>query len=642
LIMALDVAIHRGEPLAVLRTILYQRRDEIQKANGSGEYPLHAAASAGFPDDVLQLLYEAWPDAIRRPAGTARNLPLHLAAASCRAPAEGVTFLADRHPQALLHRNCYGRLPLHCAVFNRAAIDVVKALVELAPEAVSRVEDCGLTPVRVAVRTHQLDVVRYLVDRHPKSLHERLADGRGLLHDAVATGAPAALVKVLVGCAPEAVESGDGYGKLPLHFVGSQTSLESVRLLAEASPASVRAVTKSGRTPLHTAIINEAQLDVVKFLVEHSGDASLLGIADRDGCLPMHYAAKRGSLELVKILVEAFPTSIRAPDARGRRPIHVAVAGPWSLREIVEYLSAPWPESLHARDSDGNLPLHAAVAHAVPMETVRFLAEQHPEAIEHANDRGDVPLHIAVANFTPSFEIAVFLAKKSPQSVRFRGSQGRLPLHLALEKETGAAIEISCVLIDLWPASARVRDDDGRLPLHAALTRDDPSHWLVRLLLELYPDAIRVQDSDGRPPWHAALHRDVPPRGIVPLLVEQCPGALLVQDAGGKTLLHFALGKGHLPFESVQALVHHEPGALQLADHRGFLPLHVALASQRTSTLAYATCLVEACPESLQVEDHAGRTPLAVAIASAAPLDVVHFLLAAWPPALELLVRVDQ
>jgi Ankyrin repeats (3 copies) len=134
---------------------------------------------------------------------------------------------------------------------------------------------------------------------------------------------------------------------------------------------------------------------------------------------------------------------------------------------------------------------------------------------------------------------------------------------------------------------------------------------------------------------HAVLHLKEPSQRIVKHVVEKTPtSSLLKQDASGRTPLHLAIRKTSLPFELVQLIIKRGPGALRKADKCGLLPLHVALASRRTSTLKYTECLVKECAESLQVQDRAGRTPLAVASASDAPLDVVHFLLVAWPQAL--------
>lgn len=644
-------AIQRRAPLPVLRSHVEERPEAIREANMSQEYyPLHAAASLGLPKDVLQFLSDAWQDALGMPAGKSQNLPLHLAVL-WRAPAECVEFLADAYPQALLRGNSYGRLPLHCAVLSGAAIDVVRALVERSDEAaLSEVDAFGLTPVRIAVRTHQLDVLRTLVAQHPMSLHQRAANGRGPIHDAVASGAPVALLKFLVERAPASVECRDKYGELPLHLVGSHTYLEHVRILVETFPSSVRAVAaESGRTPLHAAIIHDAERDVVAFLADRSRDASLLGIQDMDGCLPLHHSAVRveWSLEIVTILVEMSPHSVRASDARGRLPVHVAAAVNWpwwEMRPTVKYLVEQCPESLQVRDGDGNLPLHAAVSHGAPRETVRFLAEQHPEAMDQKNDQGNLPLHIAVAAnredaSSSSFEVVRFLVEKSPRAVRTRGAKGRFPLHVGLEKKKdGYSAGISRLLVEQWHGSAQEPHGDGCLPLHKAVRHVDQSFDLVQLLLRLYPEASREQGPDGDLPLRAALGLKEPSQRIVRLLVEECPASsLVVQDKSGRTPLHMAISQPTVPFELVQLLVERGPGALQKADTCGSLPLHVALASPRTATLTYAKCLVEACPESLQVLDRDGRTPLAVAIASAAPLDVVHFLLAAWPPALELL-----
>ncbi|MCH9756234.1 MAG: ankyrin repeat domain-containing protein [Gammaproteobacteria bacterium] len=87
-----------------------------------------------------------------------------------------------------------------------------------------------------------------------------------------------------------------------------------------------------GSAPIHVAILN-GRLGVVKQLLEQEGMPALL---DNDGNLPLHLAAGRGSSEMVRICLKAYPEGINTPNGQNKAPFDLAMAT--NLPEVQDYL----------------------------------------------------------------------------------------------------------------------------------------------------------------------------------------------------------------------------------------------------------------------------------------------------------------
>jgi ankyrin repeat protein len=125
-----------------------------------------------------------------------------------------------------------------------------------------------------------------------------------------------------------------------------------------------------------------------------------------------------------------------------------------------------------------------------------------------------------------------------------------------------------------------------------------------------------------------------PSERIQRLLVEVSLASLLVQDANGWSPLQAAISKSTLTFELVDFLV--ERRASYARQVRGVAAPCGTLFPSHVDD-QYTKRLVEAHLDSLQAEDSGGRFPLGVATARDAPLDVVHYLIVAWPSSLVIL-----
>jgi hypothetical protein len=255
--------------------------------------------------------------------------------------------------------------------------------------------------------------------------------------------------------------------------------------------------------------------------------------------------------------------------------------GIWQHRpaeEILRQISAlrhVVPRTFWCTPSEGGYtPLLAAAAADAPLAVVQALLEVCPESIHAQTEHlNEIALHLAF------------------REVATRGTRRPRP---------GV---IRC-LVEAWPDSVRVRAHTGWLPLHFG----------VKLMYEFGCEDLDVL-------------------AILRGLVEAWPGAVGERFEEGTTALHHLL-RCPLPVTraAVAVLVEAYPAVLDLVDEDGCVPLHHA-ATMDTVPLEVVQYLVDKRRESLQARSSEGQLPLYFAAVSA--VEILHFLAAAWPPALE-------
>ena len=138
-------------------------------------------------------------------------------------------------------------------------------------------------------------------------------------------------------------------------------------------------------TPLHRAILEQADLDYITILLQ-SIDVNQPGNQSETA---LHLAAEQGNLEVVKILL-AHQANVHAKNIQGRTPLHLAAYD--GKPEVIQLL-LDHNASIEAKDNQGQTPLHrAAVAEQV--EAVQLLVKYQANiaAIDH---NGRIPYDLA-------------------------------------------------------------------------------------------------------------------------------------------------------------------------------------------------------------------------------------------------------
>ncbi|KAI0116158.1 ankyrin repeat-containing domain protein [Hypoxylon sp. NC0597] len=202
----------------------------------------------------------------------------------------------------------------------------------------------------------------------------------------------------------------------------------------------------SGRTPLHLATIYDA-VRSAELLLQNSKAG--LGGKDKDGYLPLTIALLYGSIEMVKLLVNA-AASINVVDKQGGSALHHAANG--DHEEIIQFLVEKGAD-VEARNQIMHTPLLTAASfdsdeavkgegndtalHLAPRSQTALVAEFLIERgldIEAVNNRGMTPLCVA-SEWGSEFVIDVLLrsgvnvevkAERPWRALHFAATTGRL------------------------------------------------------------------------------------------------------------------------------------------------------------------------------------------------------------------------
>jgi uncharacterized protein len=113
-------------------------------------------------------------------------------------------------------------------------------------------------------------------------------------------------------------------------------------------------VDRSGRTPLHNAVIDGDVARLQNLLASGSDP----GAADDNGWTPLHFAAQESAAEVVQLLLKA-GAAIDPPDAHGNTPLFRAVFNSRGNGEVIRLLRAAGADPL-AKNAHGNSPLSLA------------------------------------------------------------------------------------------------------------------------------------------------------------------------------------------------------------------------------------------------------------------------------------------
>ena len=105
-------------------------------------------------------------------------------------------------------------------------------------------------------------------------------------------------------------------------------------------------------------------------------------------------------VEFCKVLIEAYPESLRIGTNNGSLPVHEAyMFGYTSIDPVgtIEFMLNLYPESITARNEDGYLPIHCAVTFEATPASVEILLKHDPDAASKNTTDADrcLPLHLA-------------------------------------------------------------------------------------------------------------------------------------------------------------------------------------------------------------------------------------------------------
>ncbi|KAL2059815.1 hypothetical protein VTL71DRAFT_10199 [Oculimacula yallundae] len=293
----------------------------------------------------------------------------------------------------------------------------------------------------------------------------------------------------------------------------------------------------SGITELDQAIIDGDIEKVRQLRVQRS----FLTMPDNRGSTPLHRAARAGSSEVLRLLLEnTLDPDIRDDDLM--TPLHIAAKH--GRRDAVEILIGR-NANRNSTCADKSTPLHQAALAGNKIIVDRLLDAGADQTLMDHSDR--------TALFCASslgFEKIVesLLRKASTSKIELVGDdEARLPIHIAAKNGHKSAVR---TLFKRNSASIEIQDHNGSTPLSLASWGTSKNHAeTVKLLAENGANIAHKQRNGSTPMILAAENGNVQSMGF--LLGKGCdlPGQVSVnvdeRNLGRSTALSLAAKNGH-------------------------------------------------------------------------------------------------
>ncbi|XP_067228714.1 espin-like protein [Chanodichthys erythropterus] len=271
------------------------------------------------------------------------------------------------------------------------------------------------------------------------------AQGAGLVHHAARCGQLDCLCFLVTEAGLEA-DTRALNGATPVHDAAATGHTRELKWLVQVARCNVKDQDSGGATPLHLAA-RFGRVEAVHWLLSHGDGAE---VETNCGALPAHYAAAKGDLTCLKLLIGQAPGSVNRQTNMGATPLYLACQE--GHLHVVEYLVRDCGADVHLRAQDGMTPLHAA-AHMGHHALVVWLASFTDVSLSSQDNEGATVLHFAASGgHHRILERLLQMGSKVK-----RDYWGGTPLHDAAENG-----EIECCRILLGhQISPKERDIDG-------------------------------------------------------------------------------------------------------------------------------------------------------------------------------------
>lgn len=181
------------------------------------------------------------------------------------------------------------------------------------------------TLLHLAAQKHHPEVVEILLNI---GMHPNATDYSGDTPLLCACAADKRTVEILLNAKAD-VNTVDQFDHTPLHRAARFGNESVTKILIEAG-ADIRATNKDGKTPLHWATkCKESNEEVVNILLKANVNpnvvSDLVFQQDKYGYTALHYAAARGCINEVKVLIKQFPDLAFVKDNKNRIALDLAI-----------------------------------------------------------------------------------------------------------------------------------------------------------------------------------------------------------------------------------------------------------------------------------------------------------------------------
>lgn len=297
--------------------------------------------------------------------------------------------------------------------------------------------------LKSAVPSGNLNLVTSLID-HGGNVNCKDSEGRSLISLAVQAG-QIDVVKVLIasGCVI------DGSIDKVLHYAAAINRVDLMDVLCDSfENIEVNSADLRGRTPIHVAA-SRGHVEVIRFCVSAGGKT---GVLDHDASSPLHLAAQKGHLETTEYLLDCSDYSVKhAVNKEGKTAFSIAVDNGHSHLYDLLHMGDVFHRAARVDDVNG----------------IKSCLAEGAE-VNRSDQNGWTPLHRAA--FKGRIESVKVLLNHGAQ-VNAVDNAGYTPLHCAVE---AGHVQVARLLI-AHGASANVKSLKGIVPLNMDCFKNHPS-----------------------------------------------------------------------------------------------------------------------------------------------------------------------
>ena len=347
-------------------------------------------------------------------------------------------------------RNDYGKTCLHYAAAGNH-VDVVRYLITKCNCDPMATDNYGDTVLHSAAARGSLDVMKYLINHHNCNPMATNKLDETILRCAVEHIEVVRYLITECNCDPMTVINYDR--DTVLHYAAKKGLLDFLKFMINHHNCNLMTTNKRGETILHCAV---EHIEVVKYLIIEC-NCNPMTVINYDRDTVLHYAAKKGLLDLLKFMINHHNCNLMATNKQGETILYCAM----KHIEVVNYLINECNCDPMSINVVGDTILHYATEKGL-LDLLKFMINHFKCNLMATNRWGETILHCAVENI----EVVKYLInERNFDPITVVDKFGLTPLHVATYKRCSATIEY---LLLTGRCDSLVKDNGGRTPVQIA------------------------------------------------------------------------------------------------------------------------------------------------------------------------------